>query len=64
MRCVDKSTVSKWVATCDVAEAVEGKVAISQLLSFQPSHAYEIARAYRRKEKVWSDQTREEIAWR
>jgi hypothetical protein len=39
MRCVDKSTVSDWRATCDLVEAVEGKVVISQLSHFQPSHA-------------------------
>jgi hypothetical protein len=48
MRCVDQSTVSTWRATLDVMEAIDGKCEISHLSSFWPSHATEIARAYRR----------------
>jgi N6-adenosine-specific RNA methylase IME4 len=45
-----------------VLDAIDGKVEISQLSHFQPSHAVEIARAFRRKEKKWSEDTKEAIA--
>src|SRR5262249_13070462 len=62
LRCVDKATVSSWRAVYDVLDAIEGKVEISQLSHIQPSHALELARHYRRKEKPWSEATRCEIA--
>jgi N6-adenosine-specific RNA methylase IME4 len=45
-----------------VLTAIDGKVGISQLSHFQPSHAKEIARAFRRKGKEWSEDTKEAIA--
>ena len=36
-RCVDKATVSKWKAATDLMGVMDGKVAISQLSSFQPT---------------------------
>jgi hypothetical protein len=62
MRCVDKSTVATWRASSDVLDATDGKVEISQLSHFQPSHAVEIARAFRRNGKQWSEDTKEQIA--
>lgn len=65
MRCVDKSTVSDWRAACDLLDALEGKVGISQLSSFQPSHAREITRSLRRDygpADGWGDEVKEEAA--
>jgi hypothetical protein len=63
MRCVQPSTVSQWKAACDVIEAVEGKVQISELSAFQPSHGVEVARAFRRLGKDLADpDVRDEIA--
>jgi hypothetical protein len=62
MRAVHKGTVSRWKATCDILDAIDGKVAISQLEHFQPSHALEIARAFRRKGKRWAAETKDRIA--
>lgn len=56
LRCVDKGTISRWKATCDVIGAVEGQVAISQLEHCQPSHAVEIARAFRRRKQPLDDE--------
>lgn len=61
MRCVGKSTVSQWQATRQVMDATEGKVHLSELRHFQPTHAREIATSFRRKEKDWSDATKAEI---
>ena len=63
MRCVDKSTVSMWQAACDLLDAVDGKVELTQLSSFQPTHAVEIARHFRKEVgKVWDDGVAEKIA--
>jgi N6-adenosine-specific RNA methylase IME4 len=62
MRCVDKSTVATWRAAIAVLDATDGKVEISQLSHFQPSHAVAIARAFRRNGKHWSEDTKEQIA--
>lgn len=62
MRCVDKRTVSTWKAACDVLDAVENKVQISGLSEFQPSHAYELARAFRKQSKEWDDDIKDQIA--
>jgi N6-adenosine-specific RNA methylase IME4 len=62
LRCVDHSTVSTWRAVCDVLEAIQGKCSISNFSHFQPSHAAEIGRAFRRPGKTWPEETKEEIA--
>jgi hypothetical protein len=62
MRCVDKSTVATWRAAIAVLDAIDGKVEIPQLSHFQPSHAVEIARAFRRIGKEWPEDTKEAIA--
>jgi hypothetical protein len=49
LRCVDQSTVSRWAAACELLDAIEGKCAISHDSKFQPSHATEVVRAYRKK---------------
>lgn len=49
MRCVDKTTVSTWKATGDVMDVMGEKVEISQLSTFQPSHALCLARAFRKR---------------
>jgi hypothetical protein len=49
VRCVDDSTVSEWKTVCDLLGVVEEKVGISQLSTFQPSHATELARHVRRE---------------
>jgi N6-adenosine-specific RNA methylase IME4 len=61
MRCVEPGTISKWRHACDLIEAVEDKVSISTLSSFQPSHAAEIARHFRKREKEWTQETKAEI---
>lgn len=48
LACVDKSTVNAWKATADLMSAVEGKVDLSQLSEFQPTHGRELARYMRR----------------
>jgi hypothetical protein len=65
LRCVQDSTVSQWRAVCGLLDALEGKVQISELCHFQPSHATEIARAFRKVEKdpsAWTEETKTEIA--
>lgn len=62
MRCVDKRTVSTWRATCEVIEAIDGKVQLTGLSSCQPTHFFEIAVHFRRKAKEWNDGTKREIA--
>jgi hypothetical protein len=63
MRCVDTSTVSRWKAACEMMDTVEGKVAISQLSHFQPSHATELARHFRKTGgNDWTEKTRLKIA--
>jgi hypothetical protein len=65
MRCVDKGTVSAWKAAADFLDALDGKVGISQLSSFQPSHATEVVRAFKKtagKPEVWTDETKDAIA--
>jgi hypothetical protein len=47
MRCVNVRTASTWKAIADVLEVADGIVSISRVEHFQPSHAAEIARAYR-----------------
>jgi hypothetical protein len=65
MRCVDQTTVSDWKAICDVLTAIDGKHGISHVSSFQPSHAKEIARAFRKREKDparWTPEMKDEAA--
>jgi N6-adenosine-specific RNA methylase IME4 len=65
MRCVDQTTVSAWKAACEVVGAIEGKYDLSHVSTFQPTHAREIARAFRRlegKAEKWSEEVKEEIA--
>jgi N6-adenosine-specific RNA methylase IME4 len=66
LRCVDQSTVSTWKATAEVLEAIESQHDLShagQFENFQPTHAREIARAFRRQRKSLTDEvTRSELA--
>jgi N6-adenosine-specific RNA methylase IME4 len=65
MRCVHQSTISAWKAVCDLLEAIDGKHGISHVSTFQPSHALEITRAFRRrhgKADKWDESTKDEIA--
>jgi N6-adenosine-specific RNA methylase IME4 len=66
MRCVDHSTVSAWKAVCDLLDAVDDKRLISNLSTFQPSHAYELARVLRRQHGrdvgQWPEEAREQLA--
>jgi N6-adenosine-specific RNA methylase IME4 len=62
MRCLDDSTVRHHRAVCHVMDIMdERNVAYATFQSAQPSHAREISRAFRRKEKNWSDETKAEI---
>lgn len=62
-RCVDQSTVSVWKAAAQVIDAVRGKHDLSHVSNFQPTHAREIARAFRKKHKKnWTPEVQEEIA--
>jgi DNA modification methylase len=65
MRCVKDSTVSQWRSACTVVDVLEGKVQISELSHFQPSHATEIATAFRAREKDpgrWTPEIKDQIA--
>jgi N6-adenosine-specific RNA methylase IME4 len=65
MRCVDQTTVSTWKAVCDLLGAVEGKHDLSHVSHFQPTHAREIARAFRKRERnpaKWTEELKEEMA--
>lgn len=63
MRCVDHSTIATWKAACDVMEAIEGKCDLSHISSFQPTHAREIARAFRKTHgKEWTEEVKEQVA--
>jgi N6-adenosine-specific RNA methylase IME4 len=65
MRCVDQTTVSTWRAACDVLNAIEGKHELTHVSTFQPTHAVEIARALRKREKdpaKWTPEMKEEAA--
>jgi hypothetical protein len=62
MRCVKHSTVSEWKAACSLMDAVEGKCRISDISSFQPSHAAAIVRAFRKtagKPETWTEETKD-----
>lgn len=48
MRCVDKRTVNDWKAAADVMDAMGGKVCLSRLSTFQPTHARLLARHLRK----------------
>jgi len=65
-RCVDLRTVQQWRRVCDVIDALETtggpETKISSFKKCQPSHLYEIGAHFLRREKVWSDDTRQEIA--
>lgn len=64
MRCVDHATVSAWKAVCDLMNALEGKCLISNKERFQPSHAAELARHFRKRERNssrWTEAMKEEI---
>jgi N6-adenosine-specific RNA methylase IME4 len=62
LRCVSPATVSKWKATCDVLQAIDGIVSISKLVKCQPSHAAVIGSAFRRTDKLPDDESvRQEI---
>jgi hypothetical protein len=52
MRCVEKSTVSRWKKICDALDEIDGEVEISQLSHCQPAHLEEIARRCQRKEEI------------
>jgi hypothetical protein len=63
MRCIGASTVSTWRAACDVVDAVEKKVQLNELSHFQPTHAVEIAKSFRKTYgKEWSQKAGKEIA--
>src|SRR5262249_28725474 len=61
MRCVGKNTVSAWKAACDVRDAIEGKVPISELSNIQPSHATELGQHFRKRSPEWDESTKEDI---
>lgn len=61
MRCVMPGTISKWRHACAVMDVMDGKVSLTTLSSFQPTHAEILGRAYRRRSKQWDDATRKEI---
>lgn len=64
LRCVDKSAISQWTRSIDIIKAVEGSVEISQLCHFQPSHATEIARHFRKvsgSARSWDDDAKDSI---
>ena len=49
LRCVDKTTVSTWKATADLMDLLDGIVDLSQLSSFQPTHARFLTRHLRKR---------------
>jgi ActR/RegA family two-component response regulator len=63
MRCVDHSTVSQWRRICDVVEVIKkGNVGYPTFEHFQPSHADEIARAFRKREREpekWTEEMKQ-----
>lgn len=64
MRCVDHSTVSTWKAACEVLDALDGKCELANVSTFQPTHAVEIARAFRQSagpSAKWTDDTKQAI---
>lgn len=65
IRCISKGAVSNWKTICNGIDAIEGKVQISELSNFQPSHMEEISRSFRREHgnpETWTDEVKEEIA--
>jgi len=56
--CVDNTTISGWKAVSDLMDIVDDKVGISQLSTFQPSHAVLLARHLRKTQgkdkKKWN----------
>jgi hypothetical protein len=63
MVCVGASTVSKWKLTCDIIGAIDGKVSLTTLSVFQPTHAEVLSRHFRREHgDTWDESVREEIA--
>jgi hypothetical protein len=54
-----------WNSTCDLLAAVDGKVSLAKLSSFQPTHAEETVRAFRKtdgKADTWTDEVKDRIA--
>lgn len=65
LRCVHKSTVSRWKRSLDVVSCLDGKVAISQLEHCQPSHFEEIGRHFKKllgNPSNWTQDTRDSVA--
>lgn len=68
-RCITKAAVNADKAACDLLDALDGKVQISVLSEFQPSHATELTRAIRKCEKKktpreWSEESKEKaLEW-
>lgn len=62
LRCIDPTTVTKWQRASEVMSVIdESETEISQFSSFQPSHAEAISRHFRKLEKEFSDDTKEQI---
>jgi N6-adenosine-specific RNA methylase IME4 len=64
MRCVSHSTVSSWKLVCDLLSVLDGKCYLSNISHFQPTHAREIARVFRKREKnpaKWTPEMKEEM---
>jgi hypothetical protein len=62
MRCVDQRTVSTWKTAVEVIDALQRKCNLCHVENFQPTHAREIARAFRCRSKDWDDDTKDQFA--
>jgi hypothetical protein len=61
---VTKAAVNEWKRSSEVVGAIEGKVKLTLLESFQPTHASEIAKHFRKlfgKAERWDEETREQV---
>ena len=64
LRCVGKPAVSEWSRACEVISAIENQIQLTEFEHFQPTHAVEIARHFRKlrgKAEKWDEDTKDEI---
>jgi hypothetical protein len=66
MVCVGKSTVSHWASVRDFLSVTKEKVHLSELSSFQPTHARELVFHFRKRHgkdaTAWDDDVRDTLA--
>lgn len=64
LKCVEPGTIAKWRRTLEVLPILqEGEMSISTFSHFQPSHAEQISRAFRKSKKPMMEHAGEILDW-